>query len=95
MEFKNLVLLAPTANIHTIIFTMNDKQVASYEVTVQLGKASKLTVANSPETSYQAAASTKLGLIEITIADGAGNVLGTSNTDAFIITTTMTGPRYI
>ena len=95
MQFKNLVLLKPSAGTHTIVFTMKDKQVASYQVTVQLGQASKLIVANSPETSYQAAASTKLGLIEITIADGAGNVLGTSNTDAFIITTAMTGPRYI
>lgn len=95
MQFKNLVLLKPSAGTHTIVFTMKDKQVASYQVTVQLGQTSTFVVSNSPKTSYQAAASVTLGLIEVAIADSAGNTIGAANTHAFIITTEITGPRYI
>jgi len=74
---------------------MNGKQMASYKVTIELGPASQFKVANSPSTTYQAAASITIGLIEIAIADSAGNLLGTANTNPYLIKTDIIGPRQV
>jgi hypothetical protein len=88
------VLTSPTAQTHRINFELNEVVVATYTVTVVLGSASQLTLVNSAPRTYIASQSTELGPFEIAVSDGAGNSLGTSNTQAYEITANITGPRY-
>ena len=89
------MLLAPTAQQHDIVFYLNGKAVATYAVTVALGDPAKLVVANSPQGSYPATASTTLGPFEIAIADDAGNRIGSRNTHEYSIIASIVGQRYV
>ena len=95
IEFKNIVLLSPSAGTHVIMFHLNDELVATYAVTVTLGDPSQLIIANSPLSSYQTAESTKLGPFAIAVADIAGNMLESSSALSHVIVATIEGPEYV
>ena len=95
VEFSNIELLAPVVGSHQIEFLLQSEVVATYTVDVVLGDPARLIVANNPIRTYEARTSTVLDPFEIAIADFAGNLLGSSNTNEYNISAYVTGPRYV
>lgn len=79
--------------MHSIDFYLADNLVASYQVTVTYGDPAKLVVVNSPQGTYEATKLTKLDPFEIAIADEAGNLLGSLNTNVYALSAYVDGPR--
>lgn len=95
VTFKNIELISPVAGVHSIDFYLAEHLVASYQVTITYGDPTKLVVVNSPSGTYEASKLTKLDPFEIGIADDAGNLLGSLNTNAYALRAYVDGPRYV
>ena len=88
-----LVLLAPSAGRHTLLFTTPGLAPARFPVQLQSGNVTALQVVAANARSGGAAALTSLGAITVALVDAGGNAIGARNTANWLLTATATGPR--